>query len=433
MSFVVQLDPLFEPHCTIIFILYDTLSYSSCPCMSIQKRHRSSGNRKKCNIHQRASKPPSHTFSDREFRSYVQRLELSIKQIVPPLHSKSFHNLASALNVASPPTADANEFRKTSEVKLKSALFSGWAPRTDANYTNAVIRFIKFASKCDPAQPPLPASPHMVCLWLAEGLGRTGPDLAKGNLSALAAWHRAAGLPFKHPPQARLIKNALRLAWPKEKQRKEPRKPISPDMIRALHASWSNGGPRELAALAIAKASWSGQLRLSETIPETISKLDRSRIPTRSDWHPSSSIPNASSLHLPWTKVTRFKGATVTLLHQDLTFDATRAVERHLAASPLPDRALLCEYLVGGMTHILDKKTFMSMCNLVWSSYGWPPISGHSFRIGGTTSLLVSGVDPTVVKKMGRWSSDAYLRYWRTVEEIFHIHASNVNFKNFDI
>jgi len=75
----------------------------------------------------------------------------------------------------------------------------------------------------------------------------------------------------------------------------------------------------------------------------------------------------------------------------------------------------------------------MLMCNNVWASYGWPTITGHPFRIGGTTSLLVSGVNPSVVKKMGRWSSDAYLRYWRTIKEFFNVHASRVKFKDFDI
>jgi hypothetical protein len=375
----------------------------------------------------------NHGPHDRGYTSFVRDMRRLANQNLPNLHSKSFSNLASALNVNQPTPSTTNDFRNLSEENLRKALFSGWAPRTDANYTYAVIRFIKFASKCDPSSPPLPASSHMVCLWLAEGLGRTGPDLAKGNLSALAAWHHAAGLPFERPPQARLIKNALRLAWPKEKQTKEPRKPITPAMVIALHIAWHNGDARKLAALAIAKASWAGQLRLSEALPETVAKLDRSRIPKRCHWHISEHTPNASTLHLPWTKVTRFKGATVSLLHQNFPFDATSAIRQHLSASPLPDHALLCEYVLDGQSHILDKKSFMLMCNGVWASYGWPSISGHSFRIGGTTSLLISGVDPSIVKKMGRWSSDAYLRYWRSAEEIFHLHASNVNFKDFDI
>lgn len=127
--------------------------------------------------------------------------------------------------------------------------------------------------------------------------------------------------------------------------------------------------------------------------------------------------------------MTRFKDATVSFLDQNFSFYATSAVINHLTASSSSNHALLCDYILDGQTHILDKNTY----NDVWASYGWLPISGHSFRIGGTTSLLVSGVDPTVVKKMSRWSSDAYFRYLRTVEDIFHVPASEVKFKNFNV
>ena len=36
-----------------------------------------------------------------------------------------------------------------------------------------------------------------------------------------------------------------------------------------------------------------------------------------------------------------------------------------------------------------------------YSLNGLPGSSGHSFRIGGTTELLISGVPPDVVKMMG--------------------------------
>ncbi|KAG2053677.1 hypothetical protein BDR06DRAFT_840679, partial [Suillus hirtellus] len=58
----------------------------------------------------------------------------------------------------------------------------------------------------------------------------------------------------------------------------------------------------------------------------------------------------------------------------------------------------------------LTKRKFLARCNPVWSQHG---TSGHSFRIGGTTELLLRGVPPHIVKVLGRWSSDAFLRYWR--------------------
>jgi hypothetical protein len=94
---------------------------------------------------------------------------------------------------------------------------------------------------------------------------------------------------------------------------------------------------------------------------------------------------------------------------------------------------LLCEYEEGGKVKVLDKELFMDMCNGIWSLHGFQRITGHSFRIGGTTSLLLSGVDTEIVKGMGRWSSDAFKLYWRKVEILFAKHASDVNWVDFDI
>jgi hypothetical protein len=75
----------------------------------------------------------------------------------------------------------------------------------------------------------------------------------------------------------------------------------------------------------------------------------------------------------------------------------------------------------------------MLMANTIWKSHGWPPLSGHSFRIGGTTTYLCAGVDPKVVKKMGCWTSDAFLLYWRNTEEIFASHTSNLSWVDFAV
>jgi hypothetical protein len=73
---------------------------------------------------------------------------------------------------------------------------------------------------------------------------------------------------------------------------------------------------------------------------------------------------------------------------------------------------------------------FLEMCNSVWADAGIPRITGHSFRIGRTTALLCSGVHPEIVKKMGRWTSDAFLQYWRSLGQLFAQQASNVSWND---
>lgn len=79
--------------------------------------------------------------------------------------------------------------------------------------------------------------------------------------------------------------------------------------------------------------------------------------------------------------------------------------ELHLASLLLP---------LGRLPFSSLQKNFMRRCNDILHDLGYSRITGHCFRIGGTTELLLAGVDPEVVKKLGRWKSDAFLRYRRT-------------------
>ncbi|KAF8596955.1 hypothetical protein BDV93DRAFT_454069, partial [Ceratobasidium sp. AG-I] len=62
-----------------------------------------------------------------------------------------------------------------------------------------------------------------------------------------------------------------------------------------------------------------------------------------------------------------------------------------------------------------------------WNARGRVTQPTSLFHIGGTTALLKAGVPPDIVQKMGRWASDAFLRYWRDLSEIMSAHAELLN------
>ncbi|KAJ7893702.1 hypothetical protein B0H14DRAFT_2334758, partial [Mycena olivaceomarginata] len=70
-----------------------------------------------------------------------------------------------------------------------------------------------------------------------------------------------------------------------------------------------------------------------------------------------------------------------------------------------------------GWAH-LTRSDFLGRCNEIWLAAGMGALNGHGFRIGGTTHLLLHGVDPWIVMKQGRLTSAAFLLYWHNVEEI---------------
>ena len=66
----------------------------------------------------------------------------------------------------------------------------------------------------------------------------------------------------------------------------------------------------------------------------------------------------------------------------------------------------------------MKRSWFMDRCNEAWSKSSISRLTGHSFRIGGTTHLLLLGVDPFIVMVQRRWKSDAFLAYWQNCEQI---------------
>jgi hypothetical protein len=66
----------------------------------------------------------------------------------------------------------------------------------------------------------------------------------------------------------------------------------------------------------------------------------------------------------------------------------------------------------------LTKARFLEQCNRIWKACSLPPLSGHCFRIGGTTHWLLQGTPMEIVAAIGGWTSLAFLLYWRRIEAI---------------
>ncbi|KAE9386407.1 hypothetical protein BT96DRAFT_839276, partial [Gymnopus androsaceus JB14] len=75
-----------------------------------------------------------------------------------------------------------------------------------------------------------------------------------------------------------------------------------------------------------------------------------------------------------------------------------------------------------GELRVLTKSVFLKRCNKAWARHNVPRMTGHCFRIGGTTYYLTQGIAPDIVKMLGRWKSDAFLKYWRDLDSLASIH-----------
>jgi hypothetical protein len=167
-----------------------------------------------------------------------------------------------------------------------------------------------------------------------------------------------------------------------------------------------------------------GQCRLGKLLSPAQQRFFVNRVPLWLDLLPPSTPLGFRMMRLPWTKVTKSRGTKVMLCQQTTTCDPIVALQHHEAVNLCSNDLPIFLYKSHRGPLCLTRKKLPERCNEIWVGRGIPTITGHSFRIGGTTELLVAGVPLDVVKVMGRrWSSNAFLAYWRSVERIALLNA----------
>jgi integrase len=273
-----------------------------------------------------------------------------------------------------------------------------------------------------PEAERFPVSEPVICAFAASRSGLVSGSTARNDVAGVRAFHVARNAAWPASERLRLILEGVeRLRPPSSHQPERP--PVTLDLLRALADYLDPSSSRDAAILACAFVAFWGQCRLGELLPLSAQAYLLHHQPSRSSWCQDQ----LDALHLPWTKTTRSKGATVPLFRQSSRTCPVTCLRRFLRDHPAPRRAHLFAYAdQGGTARPLVKRVFLARVNQVAATLGLPRITGHCFRIGGTTELLRQGVAPDVVKLAGRWASDSFLRYWRRKEEVLPRHMANV-------
>ncbi|KAG2740383.1 hypothetical protein P692DRAFT_20754155, partial [Suillus brevipes Sb2] len=287
---------------------------------------------------------------------------------------------------------------RDSEFRIQLALDSAWADSTQRKYRGTIQNFLNF---CDienvPLQDRCPASEHLLCAFAASCMGSLAGSTVQSHISALKAWHAYRNAPWKGSIRLKLVLNGVSNNAP-ESSLSPPRPPVTRAMIVVLASHLNPAYPLDACCLAAASAAFWGQLRLGEILSPWESSFPSSHISRRI--HLSAPFNNNGSrkLFLPFTKVKKNKGEEVILCRQRDSSDPIVALEKHLALNEIsPDLPLFCYLLPAGL-RCLTRRKLLARCNEIWSTAGFKTVSGHSFRIGGTTEMLLSGVPPDVVK-----------------------------------
>ena len=328
----------------------------------------------------------------------------------------------SLANVTSTDDLCSEESRKRVDEVIKHA----WADSTAVLYSSAVKQFTNFCElESIPAQFRLPASESLLCAFAASYAGKYAGSSVYSKIAALKAWHNVQGFIWNGGARLRCVLNGVKNLTPSSSLRR-PRSPITIAMlINLLERLEPKDGLDSAVACAAVLAFW-GQCRLGELLPPSSSSTYTSVTPARSDVTYSRHDKDAISIHLPRTKTHR-SGQDIIIVSQLEPLNPISLLRIHLRINGLPKSSPLFSYKSPRGLRVLTKTKFLQRCNNIWSTLGFPRATGHCFRIGGTTQLLLAGVSPEVIKVTGRWSSDSFLRYWRSLDIIAPLHLKNLS------
>ena len=301
--------------------------------------------------------------------------------------------------------------------RVTRAIKNGWAQSTVKRYSSSIKQYIRF---CDMERIPehlrFPADEFVLCAFAASSAGVYARSTPRNQLSALKAWHIAHNLNWNGSSRLRYVLNGVHNLTPRGSKR-PPRPPVSARMITQLIQHLDLSSPLDVAIAACATMAFWGQCRLGELLPSSLLILLSVLFPLRSSLRRSARNPKAYVVRLPHTK-THLDGQDIVLVEQCDPINPIALLLKHLQINNIPQDTFLFSYMTPEGLRPLTKPVFLQRCNDIWHPLGYPRTTGHCFRIGGTTELLIAGTPPDVVKATGRWSSDSFMRYWRSLDDI---------------
>jgi len=335
-----------------------------------------------------------------------------------PHHRSHFPNLNPNLK----PNPSKLPFSKSTINSILHTLKNTWSPSTFSAYSRSINLFISFCDKEKiPIRARLPANEYLLCAFAASKAGHLSGKTIQNHLTALKAWHHIHNVEWKGSAYLRLVMRGTNNLTPVS-SKKPPRPPIDYEMLKKLIQLLDLNKPFDAVVAACASTAFWGESRLGELLGSSRTRFNTISIPARINLHHQKNRNSSYVLHIPHTK-TSHHSEDIILVQQTGITNPLHLLKHHLKinsfASSLP---LFCYQSPKGL-YALTKRSFLARCNTIWLSLGYPSVTGHSFRIRGTTELLLAGVPPDIVKTMGRWKSDSFLRYWRHLEKVASLHA----------
>ena len=287
------------------------------------------------------------------------------------------------------------------------------APSTRSSYAHHQLLFQKFLYKAG-LKTVYPASQLMIMSFLLHLLdsGKSSATITTYS-SAIAFAHKVRGFP--DPTSSFLFKKFL-LGLKKSSQGSRKLDPISEIMLlelMSLVSSLKTSRYIRLLLRATMAALYYGCLRISEVALSGAQDHAVQEDQVNFKIKAPRTTPTAVRLTLLSFKHSRAP-QTIEIRRTDhKTFCPVKLLWEYYQTKP-PGKYFFC---VDSGTAITRGFVMKWLSKLVaCSSFSGRKINTHSFRIGRTTDLVLKGgVSDAYIRHVGRWSSDAYRQYIRSI------------------
>lgn len=319
--------------------------------------------------------------------------------------------------------ANAAVLPKAAREKRFDAVFGSVEASTRATYGAGLLRFHEFCDEQGVEElQRVPASDYLLSAFVAHHLGKVGTSAVNNWVAGLQLWHTLQDAPWLGNRGLKAALKGVGKQAPASSTRPQ-RPPVTRAHLLCLRRYLDLTATMDSAVFATACMAFHGCNRLGELLVPSAGGFDAAKHVARSA---SMSVESANGeavfgrVLIPWTKTTGAQGADIILTAATDDTCAVKAAQHHLAvnAGAPDDMPFFSWRAADGKWYPLTKDWFLKRCAAIWDAHGLKAVYGHSFRIGGTTDLLLRGLPPSIVAIQGRWSSRAFLRYWRKVEDI---------------
>jgi hypothetical protein len=310
------------------------------------------------------------------------------------------------------------------QVLLFEGLVGAHVPEMLESYGAGLTRFHQFCDRHNILEDArMPASRQLLALFVSEARGTCTGSCIRNWLCGLRLWHIYNDAPWFGDDErlALLKKSSVKAGLSFSRP---ARGPVTPAHLRAFLGALDPDTPYGAAMGALALAAFGGCRRLGELVLRSAAKFD----PRRDTCHETSISDlvvngrNVRDIKLVWTKTTQTSGGQCLLTARtdsDIDICPVRAFDNHRRVNRSPPLGTpLFAYRSTSGWRVITKDVFLAASSLAFRNAGLDQVFGHSYCIGGAMDLLLAGVAPEVIMKLGGWTSLCFLVYWRRLERV---------------